>query len=121
VENPVMDKRLDPTTGDYDGTAINDLGNAVFLRITTPLGSWWADPAMGSKLYLLARAKDLQRNQALAEAYTREALQPLIDSQRATAIDVASDWPHDGTLRLRTTITQAGGVTQTFTNYVRVS
>ena len=116
-----MDNHINPATGDYTGTACADLGNAVYLRIMTPLGSYWADKALGSKLHLLRRAKDLQRNQALAVAYTREALQPLLDSKRALSIDVISEWRHDGMLRLATTVLQPNGVQQTFDNFVQVA
>ncbi len=115
-----MDKHINPTNGDYSGAQISDLGNAVFLRIMTRLGSYWADPTMGSKLYLLARSKDLQRVLPLAVAYTREALQPILADGRATAIDVVAEWRHDGMLRLLSTITQAGGVQQTFDHFVAV-
>lgn len=115
-----MDTHINPTTADYDGTRIADLRNAVYLRIMTPLGSWWCDPTLGSKLHLLRRSKDLQRIQPIAEAYTREALQALIDSKRAVSVQVVSEWRHDGMLRLATTIMQAGGVAQSFEHFVRV-
>ncbi|MFC0146146.1 phage GP46 family protein [Pectobacterium cacticida] len=74
-----MDNLLNPTTGDYTGTTTTTLANAVYLRLTTPLGSWWADPLLGSRLHLLARKKRRSpRVQKLARQYAEEALQPLI-------------------------------------------
>lgn len=116
-----MDSRIDPATGDYDRTAIADLSNAVYLRITTPLGSYWADTTLGSKLHLLRRMKDVERNRTLAIQYTREALQPLIDSKRADRVDVDATWSHDGRLELAGAVYQAGRNVATFQHYVKVA
>jgi phage gp46-like protein len=116
-----MDSRIDPSTGDYDRTRIADLSNAVYLRITIPLGSYWADPTLGSKLYLLRRMKDLVRNKALAIQYTREALQPLITDKRADSIDIDAVWNHDGRLQLSGQIYQHGQSVAAFQHYVKVA
>lgn len=116
-----MDSRIDPATGDYDRTRIADLGNAVYLRLTVPLGSYWADPSLGSRLYQLRRLKDLERNKTLAIQYTREALQPLIDDKRADQIDVDATWSHDGRIELAGAVYQAGRTVATFQHYVKVS
>lgn len=116
-----MDFHLDPATGDYDHTRIATLGNAVYLRLTVPLGSYWADKTLGSKLHLLRRMKDVERNKTLAIQYTRDALQPLIDTKRAERVDVDAVWNHDGRLELAGTIYQAGGAVATFQHYVKVS
>ena len=42
-----MDAGINPTTGDLTGQRITTLANAVYLRLMTPLGSYWADPALG--------------------------------------------------------------------------
>lgn len=116
-----MDSRIDPATGDYDRTRIDDLSNAIYLRITVPLGSYWADPTLGSKLYLLRRAKDVERNKTLAIQYTREALQPLIDDKRADRIDVDAVWNHDGRMQLVSEVYQHGRLIGAFKNYVKVA
>lgn len=116
-----MDSRIDPATGDYDRTRISDLSNAVYLRITVPLGSYWADKTLGSKLHLLRRMKDLERNKTLAIQYTREALQPLLDDKRADRIDVDATWAHDGRLELTGAVHQAGRTATTFQHYVKVA
>ena len=116
-----MDSRLDPATGDYDRTRIADLGNAAYLRLMVPLGSYWADPTLGSKLHLLRRAKDVARNQALAIQYTREALQPLIADKRADRIDIDAVWAHDGRLQLLVRVLQAGIEVATFAHYIKVA
>lgn len=55
-----MDTWIDPATGDYAGARISRLENAVYLRLMTPLGSWWADTSLGSRLHELAREKDVR-------------------------------------------------------------
>lgn len=56
-----MDAGIDPNTGDLSGQSINTLANAIFMRLETPLGSWWPDPSLGSRLHELQREKDLPR------------------------------------------------------------
>ena len=62
-----MDKQLDPNSGDYTGRTTDNLQNAVYIRLLTPLGSWWADKTVGSLLHLLQRQKDLERVSLLEE------------------------------------------------------
>ena len=50
-----MDAYISPLTGDYAGTRTDTLANTVYLRLMTPLGSWWADPGLGSRLHELMR------------------------------------------------------------------
>lgn len=101
-----MERALDPSTGDYDGTTIDHLGNAVYLRLMTPLGSWWADPALGSRLHELAREKDVERIRVLARQYSEQALQPLIEDGRADAIDVIAVRQQPGRLALGIEVAQ---------------
>ena len=64
-----MDAGINPTTGDLTGQRINTLANAVYIRLMTPLGSWWADPTLGSRLHELRREKDRPRVGILAKQY----------------------------------------------------
>jgi len=116
-----MDSRIDPLTGGYDGTRIADLSNAIYLRITTPLGTYWADKSLGSRFYLLKRSKDVQRNTKLAIQYGEEALQPLIDSKRADQIVVNAEWNHDGRLYVFGEVYQLGQLLTVFGHFVKVS
>lgn len=123
----MADAYLDPTTGGYllqDGALIPDpargLANAVFLRLMTPLGSYWADAALGSRLHELAREKDVERVAVLAKAYCQQALQPLLDDARALAIEIRPQRQHDGWLRLAVQVTDAGGREHLFNHHVRV-
>ena len=69
--------------------AQNNLANAVYLRLMTPLGSYWADPTLGSRLHELQREKDVSRVAVLARQYAEEALAPLV----RTAAPTASPFP----------------------------
>ncbi len=104
-----MDKELDTATGDYTGKTISNLKNAVYIRLMTPLGSWWADKTVGSQLHLLQREKDLERVGLLAEQYAAEALQPIVDSGRAQRITVSAEQPHNGWLYLVIRVDTAEG------------
>jgi phage gp46-like protein len=123
----MADAYLDPTTGGYtltDGNLTPDpargLGNAVYLRLMTPLGSYWADATLGSRLHELEREKDLARVAQLAKKYSEQALQPLLDDGRAKAIAVSTERLHDGWLRLAVGVTDAGGREHLFNHHVRV-
>lgn len=67
--NTHMDPHIDPSTADYSGERITSLANAVYLRLMTPLGSWWADPTLGSRLHELERELDLSYARMLARQY----------------------------------------------------
>ena len=116
-----IDQGIDPYTGEYTPTRINHLGNAVYIRLATPLGSWWADPSIGSRLHELARSKDLPRIGKLARQYAAAALQPLLDDGRARSIDVTSEQLHDGRCLLCITVVDALGRQATFQHPVRVA
>lgn len=87
------DAELDPYAGDYTGQQISHLGNAVYVRLMTPLGSWWADPALGSRLHELQRCKDLARIRVLAVQYSEAALAPLLTDGRARSVTVSASHP----------------------------
>jgi phage gp46-like protein len=101
-----VERALDPATGDYSGEIIDHLGNAVYLRLMTPLGGWWADPTLGSRLHELAREKDVERVRVLAVQYSRQALQPLIDDGRADSVDVVAVRNQPGRLALGIEVAQ---------------
>lgn len=122
-----MDIWIDPATAGYQlaaGAPVRDpaggLANAVYLRLSIPLGSWWAAPEVGSRLHELQREKDLSRVELLARQYTQEALQPLLDDGRATAIEITTQRPHDGRLLMQIELTAATGRQFTFQHPVKV-
>ncbi len=115
-----METALDPLSADYTGQRITTLANAVYIRLMTPLGSYWADPLLGSRLHELAREKDLSRVGMLAKQYAELALQPLMTRGDVSDITVETEQPHNGWLKLRITVEMASGERQTFNHPVRV-
>lgn len=116
-----MDTLLDPTTGDYAGTQTQTLANPVYLRLMVPLGSYWANPKLGSKLHLLQREKDVSRVRVLAKQYAEEALAPLVNDGRATSITITASQGNSGWLILVIEVVAASNQKQTFKLPVRVS
>ncbi|UTH76017.1 phage GP46 family protein [Chromobacterium sp. IIBBL 290-4] len=116
-----MDPLLDPLTGDYAGGSTDTLANAVYLRLMTPLGGWWADPTLGSRLHELSRSKDSSRIDLLACQYAEQALQPLQQDGRASRIQVSSQRPGSGRLLLDIEVADAGGRTRHFQHQVRIA
>ncbi|WP_321883606.1 phage GP46 family protein [Burkholderia cepacia] len=116
-----MDALLNPTTGDYTGTRTQSLANAVYLRLQTPLGSYWSDPNLGSRLHELQREKDTPRVRRLAIQYAEQALQPLIDDRRATQITVDTTDYQPGWMALLIAVMDSTGSVQHFKHPVKVS
>lgn len=116
-----MDNLIDTSTGDYAGISINNLKNAVYLRLTVELGSYWADPTLGSRLYLLVREKDTAKVRLLAKQYAEQALQPIVDDGRASSIQIIANHPVKGWLTLQINIMQSNNQLDTFTHKVRVN
>lgn len=122
-----MDAWINPSTGDYElsnGVAVRDLANglanAVYLRLMTPLGSYWADTTLGSRLHELQREKDVGRVAILARQYAEQALAPIKADGRAADIQVSSERPGNGRLLLLIEVTAASGERQTFKYPVKV-
>lgn len=116
-------QRIDPTTADYDGSLIRHLGNAVYLRLMTPLGAYWHNPKFGSRLHELQREKNLARVQVLAVQYAQQALQPLLDDGRATAIDVQATRESNvptARMLLQVNVTDASGDVHVFMHPVQI-
>jgi len=63
-----------------------NLANNVYLSLMIKRGSFFQNPAFGSRLHLLQRAKNTSRTEALAVEYCKEALQWLIDVGRVAEI-----------------------------------
>ncbi|MBR0574065.1 MULTISPECIES: phage GP46 family protein [Pasteurellaceae] len=115
-----MDREINPQTRDYSGKQINTLQNAVYIRLTKPLGFWWADKSLGSLLHTLNREKDLKRVGLLSQQYAEEALQPLVDDGRAKEIIVTHTQPNDGYLFLHIKVTDNRGELFEFKHPVKV-
>lgn len=116
-----MDQLISPNTRDYTGTRCYSLQNAIWLRLETPLGSYWADPTVGSRLHELAREKDVTRVDLLAQQYSQQALQPLLDDGRAQSITISTSHPQKGWLLLHIEVTDATGISHKFKHPVRIT
>ncbi|MDF0604636.1 phage GP46 family protein [Neisseriaceae bacterium TC5R-5] len=116
-----MDPLLDPTTGDYTGSTTNTLANAVYLRLMTPLGGWWANPNFGSRLHLLTRSKDTNQIDLLACQYAEQALAPIRQDGRARRISVDAQRPNNGQLLLLIEVEETGGQIRNFQHHVRIA
>jgi len=103
-----MQPEIDPSTGDYTGQRITSLANAVWLRIKTPVGSWWAEKTIGSRLHTLPEYKALPYVTKVAEGMALEALKPLLDSGRASSITAFSTLVGSVLLLVVTTVDATG-------------
>lgn len=121
-ENSGMDALLNPATGDYLlNQSAQGIENEVYVRLVTPLGSYWADPALGSRLHELRRQKDLPRMAVLAKQYAEQALQPILDARRARRINVAASLARRGRLRLNIAAVDASGRSLNLIHEVRLA
>lgn len=127
-----MDTYIDPTTGAYVSTGTDlqqdparGLANAVYLRLMTPLGSYWAAPLIGSRLHELVRSKALANREVMARQYAQTALQDLLDDGRAQAITVATNMQAmddaSKVLQLVIEVVDASGKAYTFKHHVPVA
>lgn len=114
-----MDREISPLTGGYTSEQISTLQNAVYIRLTTPLGAWWANGRVGSLLHTLQREKDISRISMLAQQYAEEALQPLLDDGRAREISIDVERPQNGSLILHISVTDNRGQSFAFKHPVK--
>ncbi len=115
------DAAIDTQYADYTGERVTSLATAVYLRLMTPLGSWWADASLGSRLHELLREKDVARVRILAAQYAEQALAPLVTDGRALAVSVTASQPYSGRCDLDVSITDATGQQQLYSHSVRVA
>lgn len=123
-----MDAFINPISRDYDlssGLLERDpaggLANAVYFRLMTPLGSYWAEPLLGSRLHELQREKDVARISRLAQQYAEQALQPLVTDGRAKSIAVSAEHQQPGRLMLTVAVTANSGQVATFHHPVKIA
>jgi len=120
-----MDFKLTTPDGLTAGMSFDkaeDITNNIFLNLNVRRGSFFLNPDFGSRLYLLQQGVLTDRTLKLAEEYTREALQWLLDTGRATAVEVAAE-RHETDLHrlnLHVQVTQADGREISFDTVVEV-
>lgn len=120
-----MDFMIETSGGQGEMTfepAENVLNN-IYLSLAIPRGALFCAPAFGSRLHVLARAKNTPQSAALAKDYCLEALQWLIDCGRVKSIDVTIERdPDDDPHRLKAHIqaVQADQTVVTFDTFQEV-
>ena len=97
------------------------LFNNVFLSLTIKQGAWWQDPSFGLKDR--GRQKNTERTASLFRDDIRAALQWLLNSGRAIAVDVVTEIDRlqdRNRLKARVSVTAANGQTVTFDKFTEV-
>ncbi|MFW2176670.1 MULTISPECIES: phage GP46 family protein [unclassified Moraxella] len=94
-----------------------DVLDAVYLRLSTQKGSYFADKNLGSELYRLKRCKDTPQIRLQAVAWAKQALEPLKNRYFLASITVIEQLPIiRGNIHLIITLTHQSGQVYT-TNY----
>ncbi|NUB13704.1 hypothetical protein GAY28_13925 [Azospirillum brasilense] len=109
----------DLQTGDDLATAIllslftdrQALADDVVPDGTSDRRGWWGDPDLGSRLWLLDRAKQTEETRRRAEDYASEALYWLIEDGVVARFDIAATWERRSFLGLRITAYRTDGRT----------
>ncbi|KUG24581.1 hypothetical protein ASZ90_005611 [hydrocarbon metagenome] len=97
--------------------------NNIYISLKVRQGSFFADLTLGSRLYLLERAKNTEATARLAIDYCKEALQWMIDAGKISKVDVYTE--RDRTqdlhrLKLLIEVTPISGPTVAFTTFIEV-
>lgn len=119
-DSPTSAPRFDIAFGSYDVATDDGLRTAVLLSLFTDRRAenddavedddrrgWHAHPKRGSRLWLLARAKETPDTLSRAKTYTEEALAWLVDDGVARSVTVEAEWIGRGWIGLRVTIERA--------------
>lgn len=93
---------------------------AALIRLATPKGSYWRDPALGSELYRLRQAKDVPRVLGDAKRYAEQALAPLLAAKRIRALAVTVQQDRPMWLRIWVDLTLLDHRVQRVTHFVPV-
>ncbi len=121
-DSPTSAPRFDIVLDGYDLATDDGLRTACLLSLYTDRRAeaddevengdkrgWHAHPKRGSRLWLLARAKETPDTLARAKSYTEEALAWLVEDGVARAVTVEAEWFGRGRLGLRVTIERTQG------------
>ena len=116
--------KIDLKTNDYIVESLDEnfnpeLVQAIVTRLKIQRGKYWANPNLGSRLYLLRRSKDVPRNRLLAIQYAEEALEDLVPG-RVADIDITASQSERSRLDLHIEVTLLTGQKQTIIYFVPV-
>lgn len=77
---------------------------------------WWGDAGqaapIGSRIWLLSRAKQIPETLSRAQDYAKEALQWLIDDGVVASFDITTEWTRPGMLGMQIVAHKPGGATE---------
>lgn len=122
----VVDSGADFAIEDNDLATDGGLAAAVMVSLFTDRRvdgerGWWGDAVpvvendeIGSRLWTLERAKPTEQNARLAEEYSREALQWMIDDRVIDRLEVTASFPRARALGLYVRVARPG---EDFVNY----
>jgi phage gp46-like protein len=115
----ITDGETGQVTWDKAGTIMNN----VYLSLEIDQGSWFQNLKFGSRLYLLKRRKNTPHTAALAVGYCKEALKWLLDTGKATKVEVYTERDDQDLYRLKcqVIVTETSGRQLTFTKFVEVT
>lgn len=120
-----MDFKIDINTrtgiGEMSFDKADTIINNIYLSLMVEKGRFFQNPDFGSRLHLLERAKNTDQTAALAGEYCKDALQWLIDTGRASKIEVYTERDTElNRVGLLAEITQADGNQVSFETFVEV-
>lgn len=98
----------------------DNIMNNIFLSLMVPKGGFFQNPDFGSRLHLLQRAKNTEKTAAIAKEYCKEALQWLLDTNRAMEINIYTEKDNINRIKLLVEITQANKRQVSFETFVEV-
>ena len=109
---------------DYELQSLDDVFTqdeiqCVLHRLQIERFRYWANPNLGSRLYLLKRSKDVRRNHLLAKQYAEEALEDLVPD-RFDSIVVSASQSERSRVDLVIDITRLTGESQKISYFVPV-
>ena len=98
---------------DYELQSLDDVFTqdeiqCVLHRLQIERFRYWANPNLGSRLYLLKRSKDVRRNHLLAKQYAEEALADLIPN-RFESLEVYVQQKEKSRIELTIELTRLNG------------
>jgi|GEM_PF-4021626 len=94
--------------------------NIIHVSLAVAKGSWWVNPAFGSELGTLRRAKATAATARLVESYIRAALKWLTDGGKLTAVSVTTEIGK-GRINYTVDATAKGGSPLKYSNFVEVA
>jgi phage gp46-like protein len=108
-----LDRRAEPDDDLPDPDALDARRGWIGDALAMPGGEDLSD-RIGSRLWLLGRAKQLPETLRLAEEYATEALAWLLAEGLAAEVTVAAEWIATGVMALTVRITPPAGEPATF-------